>query len=99
MNVYSEYWHWRASRSIRGSNSHLPMVFTDPSGGRLVKIYVYVPLDPSRRRSMMTIVPSMGMVVIMIIIMGLVAARQGEADDEEKEPDADEILYAVFHVR
>ena len=48
---------------------------------------------------MMAIVPSPGMMVITMIIMGLVTARQGEAHDEEKEPDANEILYAVFHVR
>ncbi len=47
----------------------------------------------------MAIVPSPGMMIITMIIMGLVAARQSEAHDEEKEPDANQILYSVFHVR
>lgn len=48
---------------------------------------------------MMTVVPAAGVMIIAMIIMGFIAARQGERHNEGEKPDADKILYSVFHER
>jgi hypothetical protein len=46
--------------------------------------YIHVPVDAGWRWLMVTIVPSMGMMVIAVIIMCLITARQGESHDEKE---------------
>jgi hypothetical protein len=60
-------------------------------------IYIHIPVDTCWRRLMMVVVPSTGMVVIMMIVMGLVTARQGKGHDEAEKPNATKVLYFVFH--
>ena len=46
---------------------------------------------------MVTVIPAMGMMVIAIIVMGLVATRQGESHGEEEDPRADEAFQFICH--
>lgn len=47
---------------------------------------------------MVAVIPAMGMVVIAIIVMGLVATRQGESHDQEEDPCADEAFHFICHI-
>jgi len=60
---------------------------------------IHVPSYSRWRRLMMPVVPAMGMVIITMIIVGLITARQGKGHDEAKKPEAQEVLYSVFHGR
>ena len=63
----------------------------------LMRLYIHIPSDPCRRRRMMIIIPATGVMIITMIVMGLITARQGKGHNEGEEPDADEVFYFVFH--
>ena len=60
-------------------------------------LHVYIPVDARWRRLMMTVVPSAGVMVIMMVIVGFITARQRKGDHKDEDPEADETLYLIFH--
>ena len=61
-------------------------------------LYIHIPSYAGRWRLMMTVIPAMRMVMIMVVIMRLVTARKSKRDNEREKPDADDVLYFVFHL-
>ena len=63
-----------------------------------MRFYIHIPPYPRRRRLMMTVIPAMRVVMIVIVIMSLVTARESKHYNEREKPDADDVLYFVFHL-
>jgi hypothetical protein len=46
---------------------------------------------------MMPVIPAVGMMVIAMIVMGLVTARQGKSHNEREDPNVYDVSHPVFH--
>lgn len=65
-----------------------------PSDDILI-VDIHVEIDSCRRRCMMAIIPVARMVVIVMIIMRLVATRQREGDQSQKENRCSYLFYCM----
>jgi hypothetical protein len=61
--------------------------------------YVHAPVDAGGWWSVATIIPAMGVVMIAVIIVTLVATRQGKGHDEGEDSCADDAFDFIFHDR
>jgi hypothetical protein len=61
-------------------------------------LYIHIPSYACWWRLMMMVIPATRMVMIMVVIVGLVTARQSKCHNKREESDADDVFYFVFHL-
>ena len=79
------YWRSRVSRWTRGCEDvGAPL-------GMAMELFpdIYLEVDPGWRRCVVAIIPSAGVVVILVVVVGFITAGQGEGDDAKEEDHAD----------
>lgn len=60
-------------------------------------VNVYVEVYAGGWRGMMPVVPAARMVMVVIIVVGFIAAREREGGNADEEGYAKKIFYSMFH--